>query len=66
MRNTIPHQKLGLFACGIIVVSNIKKPVETCRRRLERGNRQYDQYNGELSHKRCQGFYRLTSLVTAR
>ena len=39
MRHTIPHQGLGFAACGVIVVSSIKKPVETSSVRLECGNR---------------------------
>jgi len=54
MRHTIPHQKLGLSACKIIVVSSTKKPVENAGVRLECGNRYCGQYNSELSHKSCQ------------
>jgi hypothetical protein len=54
MRHTIPHQELGLSACDSIVVSSIKKPVETASMRLECGNRYCGQYNSELSHKSCQ------------
>jgi len=39
MRHTIPHQELGLSACDIIVVNNIKKPLETSSVRLECANR---------------------------
>ena len=54
MRHIIPHQELGLCACDSIVVSSIKKPVETASMRLECGNRYCGQYNSELSHKSCQ------------
>src|SRR6476646_8550810 len=55
MGHTIPYQKSGLFARDIIVVSNIKNPVETSSRRVESGTRYCDQYNSELSHQSCQG-----------
>src|SRR4029077_14025371 len=50
MRHTIPHQRLGFPACDIIIVNNIKEPVENSSVRLECGNRSCGQYNNELSH----------------
>jgi hypothetical protein len=39
MRYAIPHQELGLFARDLIVLGNIKKPVEAPGARLKCGDR---------------------------
>src|ERR1051326_8161492 len=35
MLDTIPHEELGLFACSIVTVRSVEKPLETSRIRLE-------------------------------